>query len=87
MSKLQATPPQHWRTPLKLSEGIAMTILTSSTSIVAVLLTWSTVREQGLPKIPFWGNGVCYSWLQYDESMRASGVDDILGGLIKPWIL
>ena len=47
-------------------------------------------EQNGLPKMPFWGNGDCYSWQQYDECMRASGVDGILigrGGLIKPWIL
>ncbi|CCA72141.1 related to DUS3-member of dihydrouridine synthase family, partial [Serendipita indica DSM 11827] len=43
----------------------------------------------GFGPIPFWGNGDCFSGLEYWKTVEATGVDGIMigrGALIKPWI-
>jgi tRNA-dihydrouridine synthase 3 len=45
--------------------------------------------DAGLPRVPMFGNGDCYSAQQYWEAKEESGVDGVLvarGALIKPWI-
>jgi hypothetical protein len=53
----------------------------------------TTLRESlsdvGLPKVPMFGNGDCFSAQQYYEEMEGAGVDGVMvarGALIKPWI-
>lgn len=64
------------------------------------LADWSYVRrcvdvlrestaDAGLPPVPIFGNGDCYSAQSYWEEKEASGVDGVMvarGALIKPWI-
>ena len=64
------------------------------------LANWSYIKEcvdtlhaatddAGLPRVPMFGNGDCYSAQQYWEEKEASGVDGVLvarGALIKPWL-
>ena len=53
----------------------------------------TTLRESlsdaGLPPVPMFGNGDCFSAQQYYEEMEGAGVDGVMvarGALIKPWI-
>ncbi|OCF31486.1 tRNA-dihydrouridine(47) synthase [NAD(P)(+)] [Kwoniella heveanensis BCC8398] len=53
----------------------------------------TTLRESlsdaGLPPVPIFGNGDCFSAQSYYEEMEKSGVDGVMvarGALIKPWI-
>ena len=64
------------------------------------LADWAYIREcaialreslsdAGLPPVPIFGNGDCFSSHEYYEHKLASGVDGIMvarGALIKPWI-
>jgi tRNA-dihydrouridine synthase len=46
--------------------------------------------NNGFSPLPFWGNGDCFSGIEYWKTVEATGVDGILigrGALIKPWIL
>ncbi|ESK90652.1 trna-dihydrouridine synthase 3-like [Moniliophthora roreri MCA 2997] len=46
-------------------------------------------RDDGLPPIPIFGNGDCFSYQSYRESLESTGVDGVMvgrGALIKPWI-
>ncbi|WVQ79613.1 tRNA-dihydrouridine(47) synthase [NAD(P)(+)] [Cryptococcus sp. DSM 104549] len=48
-----------------------------------------SVSDAGLPPIPIFGNGDCFSAAGYYEEMENSGVDGVMvarGALIKPWI-
>jgi tRNA-dihydrouridine synthase 3 len=50
----------------------------------------SGAGNNGFDPIPFWGNGDCFSVVEYWDTVNATGVDGILvarGALIKPWIL
>ncbi|KAF7325209.1 tRNA-dihydrouridine(47) synthase [NAD(P)(+)] [Mycena kentingensis (nom. inval.)] len=45
--------------------------------------------DEGLRRVPIFGNGDCYSGTAYWETVNASGVDGVMvarGALIKPWI-
>ncbi|PVG01600.1 FMN-linked oxidoreductase [Serendipita vermifera] len=45
--------------------------------------------NNGFSPLPFWGNGDCFSGIEYWKTVEATGVDGILigrGALIKPWI-
>ncbi|KAI0320405.1 zinc finger dihydrouridine synthase [Amylostereum chailletii] len=45
--------------------------------------------DEDLPRLPIFGNGDCYSSLDYWSSVEKSGVDGVMiarGALIKPWI-
>jgi tRNA-dihydrouridine synthase 3 len=53
----------------------------------------TTLRESlsdaGLPPVPMFGNGDCFSAQQYYEEKEGAGVDGVMvarGALIKPWI-
>jgi len=49
----------------------------------------SSLSDAGLPPVPIFGNGDCFSAQGYYEEKEASGVDGIMvarGALIKPWI-
>jgi tRNA-dihydrouridine synthase 3 len=48
-----------------------------------------SLSDAGLPKVPMFGNGDCFSAQQYYEEMEGAGVDGVMvarGALIKPWI-
>ncbi|GMK59212.1 hypothetical protein CspeluHIS016_0702270 [Cutaneotrichosporon spelunceum] len=48
-----------------------------------------STADAGLPPVPIFGNGDCYSAQSYWEEKEASGVDGIMvarGALIKPWL-
>jgi tRNA-dihydrouridine synthase 3 len=50
----------------------------------------SGAGNNGFDPIPFWGNGDCFSGVEYWDTVNATRVDGILvarGALIKPWIL
>ncbi|KIM28230.1 hypothetical protein M408DRAFT_70263 [Serendipita vermifera MAFF 305830] len=45
--------------------------------------------NNGFDPMPFWGNGDCFSGVEYWETVNATGVDGIMigrGALIKPWL-
>ena len=47
------------------------------------------LSDAGLPPVPMFGNGDCFSSQQYYEEKENSGVDGVMiarGALIKPWI-
>lgn len=46
--------------------------------------------NNGFDPLPFWGNGDCFSGVEYWKTVEATGVDGVMigrGALIKPWIL
>ncbi|WRT66828.1 tRNA-dihydrouridine(47) synthase [NAD(P)(+)] [Kwoniella shivajii] len=48
-----------------------------------------SLSDAGLPPVPIFGNGDCFSAQGYYEEMEKSGVDGVMvarGALIKPWI-
>lgn len=48
-----------------------------------------TISDAGLPPVPMFGNGDCFSAQQYYEEKEGAGVDGVMvarGALIKPWI-